>query len=213
MFEDEVSTNIREIAMESKFIQGMKRGILSAEQHGRYMVQYTAYLFSAVATLESAAEQMEIKRNLEFAYFYMTQVEKYKQYYEVSLKTWGLENAEGVGMGPAAKMYVAYQSVLSKNHPRFLSLGMLPCTMLWRWIASSLFGSVEKHNPYYSWFDENKKPMEYQGSLEKFVEAHFKPEEMKETAFIFCEGMMGELNFSLETGGEPTISPAVFYSM
>ena len=213
MFEDEVSIQIRQTAIKSKFIQGMMAGTLAARLYGRYMVQDTAYLSSAVAALESAAEQMEISRNLAFAHFYMTQAKKYKQYYEQSLKIWGLENAEGVAMGPAAKMYVTYQSVLSKNHPRLLSIGMLPCTMLWRWLATNLFKSVQTANPYYSWFFENKNEEEYQGSLEKFVDAYFKPGEMKTAAFIFCEGMMSELNFFLEAGGQTTIPPVKFCSM
>ena len=212
MFDDKVSDKIRKAALKSNFIKGMMLGTLSANQYGRYMVQDTAYLSSAVAALESAAEQMEINRNLAFAHFYMTQAKKYKQYYEVQLKTWGLENAEGVAMDPAAKMYVAYQSVLSKNQPRYLSIGMLPCTMLWRWLATGLFGSVETTNPYYSWFDQNKNAKDYQGSLEKFVDAHFKPGEMKESTFIFCEGMMSELNFFLEAGGQLTILPSDYCS-
>ena len=53
-------------------------------------------------------------------------------------------------------MYVGYESTLSQEYPKFLATAMLPCTMLWSWIAGELIDFVDKKNPYYGWFEDNK---------------------------------------------------------
>ena len=84
---------------------------------------------------------------------------------------------------------------LSQNDPKYLCIAMLPCTMLWPWIAGQLIASVEKNNPYYVWFDENK-PSD-QSHLERFVDHFFvqvEPEEQQKCLSIF-QGLVNELNF------------------
>lgn len=179
----------------------MVRGTLSPKEYGGYMVQDTAYLFHAVEALQLAAKRMELENPI-FAHFYMLQAEKYNTYYKAMLKTWRLEDVRSVALGPAAKTYVLYQSVLSQEDPRYLAIAMLPCTMLWPQMARELVGTLEKTSPYGEWFGENTRAPEYQSSLEKFVDAHFQPDEVKRASRIFCEGMLNELNFFREACGE-----------
>ena len=73
-------------------------------------------------------------------------------------------------MGPAAKMYVDYESTLSHEDPKYLSTAMLPCAMLWPWIAGQLIDRVEKENPYYGWFEDNRPEPKEKSRLEKFVQ-------------------------------------------
>lgn len=185
-------------------------GTLKPKEYGGYMVQDTAYLFHAVKALELAAKQME-RQNPLFAHFYMLQAEKYNTYYKAILKTWRLEDVGNVALGPAAKTYVLYQSVLSQEDPRYLSIALLPCTMLWPEMARQLIKSVEKTSPYGDWFEENIRQPEYQGSLEKFVDkhfTHFNPIDLEgeKAGRIFCEGMLNELNFFREACGESLYS-------
>ena len=106
-------------------------------------------------------------------------------------------------MGPASKTYMMYQSALSQDDPRYLSIATLPCTMLWPQMARELDKSVKETSPYRHWFEENIRPPTYQGALEKFVDTHFLPDEAKKASRIFCEGMLNELNFFREAcGGE-----------
>ena len=104
------------------------------------------------------------------------------------LKTWRLEDVGSVVMGPAAKTYMMFQSVLSQEDPRYLSIAMLPCTMLWRQMARELKGSVEETNPYRHWFEDNFRPLNYQGSMEKFVDAHFEFLPDEDLAKRPCQG-------------------------
>lgn len=201
LFEHYISQEIRNKAIQSHFIHGMAKGTLPAQQYGGYMVQDTAYLFNAVGAWNTAAKQME-EEDPQFAQFFMLQAEKYSKYYEKLLKEWRLENAESVVMGPAGKMYMGYQTAVSEKEPKYLPIAMLPCTMLWPWMAGGLIDSVDAANPYYRWFLENKRNPGHQSSLEKFVDEKFGPEDEKKAVGIFCEGMANELNFFREACGE-----------
>ena len=183
----------------------MVLGTLNPKEYGAYMVQDTAYLFHAVKALQLAAEKIELQNPI-FAHFYMLQAEKYNQYYEAMLKTWRLQDIGNVALGPAAKTYILYQSVLSQKEPRYLPIAMLPCTMLWPQMARELGGSLAKTSPYGDWFKENMRAPEYRSSLEKFVDTHFQPIEEKKASRIFCEGMLNELNFFREACGEDLYS-------
>lgn len=134
--------------------------------------------------------------NPNFRFFTaLVQSESYKQYNQEFVKTWRLKNTDSVVMGPAADMYVGYESTLSRQHPKFLSIAMLPCTMLWPWIAGELIDSVDKKNPYYGWFEDNKPDPSHKSHLEKFVDHFFSPEEKEKSLLVFHEGMINELNF------------------
>ena len=99
-------------------------------------------------------------------------------------------------MGPAAKTYVEYEGRVSRDYPKFLAIAMLPCHMLWPWIANQLIDFVAKSNPYYKgWFKENETAPNHKGHLEKFVDSHFGPKEKKKALTIFRDGMINELNF------------------
>lgn len=199
-FNDEKSVEIRNAAKMSKFIQGMAKGTLDPDDYGGYMVQDAAYCFSAVTAYDRAAQQMQEKRNPQFSLLYRVKSESFKDYNQEFVKTWRLKNTESVVMGPAAAMYVGYESALSGEDAKLLCIAMLPCSMLWPWIARELIGSVEKTNPYYVWFEDNYSEAGHQGSLEKFVDHFFaeeakNPEQNEQCLRIFHEGLVNELNF------------------
>lgn len=159
LFENvKLSVPIRDYALKTKFIQGMAVGSLKPTQFGRYMVQDTAYLANAVKMYSDAAQKMEEQGKPDFALFYRGQASKYEEYYKAFLETWNLESAEAVHVGPAFQAYMGYQNVVVKQHPRYLPVAMLPCTMLWPWMAGSLIPTVNKQNPYYEdWFVQNMR--------------------------------------------------------
>ena len=196
LFNDPNSEIIRNRAKESKFIQGMAKGSLDPNVYGGYMVQDAAYCFNAVDSYERAAEKMQGVGKPDFSLLYRTQSESFKRYNHDFLQKWRLRNSDSVAMGPAAATYVGYERALSQNDPKYLCIAMLPWTMLWPWIAGQLIASVEKNNPYYVWFDENK-PSD-QSHLERFVDHFFvqvEPEEQQKCLSIFQEGLVNELNF------------------
>ena len=201
-FNDAKSVEIRNHAKTSKFIQGMAEGTLDPDDYGGYMVQDAAYCFSAVTAFDRAAQHMQEKGNPEFSLLYRVQSESFRDYNQEFVKTWRLKNTDSVVMGPAAGMYVGYESALSGEHPKLLCIAMLPCSMLWPWIARELIGSVKKEtNPYYGWFEDNLRAADDKSSLEKFVD-HFFADEAKYLR-IFQEGLVNELNFFRDACDEP----------
>ncbi|XP_068689608.1 uncharacterized protein [Montipora capricornis] len=193
-FENETSLKIREAAKESKFIQGMAAGTLAPDDYGGYMVQDAAYCFNAVEAFNIAANSMQEKGSPEFALLYRVQSESYKKYNQEFVKSWRIKGPESLVMGPAAATYVGYESALARKDPKFLAIAMLPCALLWPWIAGELIDSVPKENPYFDWFDDNK-PDDQKSRLEKFVDNFFSPVDSQKALLIFHEGLINELNF------------------
>lgn len=196
LFENvKLSVPIRDYALKTKFIRGMAVGSLKPTQFGRYMVQDTAYLANAVKMYSDAAQKMEEQGKPDFALFYRGQASKYEEYHKAFLETWNLESTEAVHVGPAFQAYMGYQNVVVKQHPRYLPVAMLPCTMLWPWMAGSLIPTVNKQNPYYEdWFVQNMRQPGTQSSTEKFVDENETDLDEGIALEIFCEGMMNELN-------------------
>ena len=147
--------------------------------------------------LTTASYQMRLQKKPEFSLLYRVQSEMFKKYNQDFVNTWRIKSTESVVMGPAADMYVSYVSALSRQDPKYLAIALLPCTLLWPWIAGELIHTVDEKNPYYSWFDKNKldpnqaSPLD----LDKFVDYFFVPEEKEKCLAIFHEGMANELNF------------------
>ncbi|PFX28128.1 hypothetical protein AWC38_SpisGene7138 [Stylophora pistillata] len=106
----------------------------------------------------------------------------------VSAKIFGRDS---VAMGPAAETYVGYERALSQKDPKYLCTAMLPCTMLWPWLANELINSVKVDNPYYVWFKDNETSPDHKSHLERFVYHFFAQvdlEEQKKCLSIFQEG-------------------------
>ena len=101
-------------------------------------------------------------------------------------------------MGPAAETYVGYERALSQKDPKYLCTAMLPCTMLWPWLANELINSVKVDNPYYVWFKDNETSPGHKSHLERFVDYFFAQvdlEEQKKCLSISQEGSVNKLDF------------------
>lgn len=200
--EDIQSPTIREKTIESDFIQGMASGTLNANYYGAYMVQDLAYLYNAVNAFNNAAE---VTGQSDFEQFYRNKSSEWDSDYLVPmLEDWHLVNTENVQPSTEAREYMSFLITVSQEKPEYLAIAMLPCTMLWRWMADELYDSVPQGSAYYHWFEENKSPEPgYQGSLEIFVDEHFTTEqEYEEAKPIFCQAMVGECDFFHEGGGQ-----------
>ena len=202
LFNDKEVVKIRDAAIATKFIQGMVLGTLNPKQYGGFMVQDAAYCFAAVEAVDNAAKEMQHQGMLEFSSLYQEQSKLLKEYNEDFVKTWHLKNAESIVMGRAADKYVKYEDDVSRQRPKFLAIAMLPCIMLWPWIANQLISHVKENNPYYFWFEENKIE---EGDLKTFVDSHFSPEEKEEALDIFRDGMINELNFFRDACNESLV--------
>lgn len=204
LFRDPVSVKIRDAAVQTKFFRDMVDGTLDPAIYGGYMVQDAAYCFNAVEAFHYAAQQMQEQEELGFSLLYRVMSENFKGYNQEFLKHWKLKSSESVVMGPAAEIYVGFESAISRKDARFLCIAMLPCTMLWPLITRELIRYVNKgKNPYYCWFKENERQPGHKSHLEKFVDSFFKPEEKEKSLRIFQQGLINELNFFRDACGEP----------
>ena len=203
LFDDETVVEIRNKVIKTDFIKGMVMATLNANYYGGYMVQDAAYCFEAVNVFEVAAKKMEGEGKFDFSKIYRSQSTSLKKYNEEFVTTWHLQDTKSIVMGPAAKAYVEYEGRVSRDSPKFLAIAMLPCHMLWPWIANQLIDFVGEWNPYYKgWFKDNKTEPNHKGHLEKFVDSHFGPKEKKKALTIFRDGMINELNFFRDACGE-----------
>ena len=196
---------IRNLTKESAFIQGMVSATLNANYYGAYMVQDIAYLRNAVNAFNSAAAKMRDQGQSEFEQFYRNESSVWEsKYLAPLLRKWHLNNTQDVQPGTAAQKYMSFLTTVSEKHAKYLAIAMLPCTMLWRWMADELFPLVQVNSAYYSWFNENKSSRPgYRGRLEIFVDQKFRSqEEYQKAKVFFCQAMVSELNFFRESGKE-----------
>jgi len=109
-----------------------------------------------------------------------------------------------VHVGPTFQTYMGYQQAVVEKHPEYLPVAMLPCTMLWPWMAGTLIKKVDKQNPYYKdWFVPKMRPPRIPSLTEKFVDENKGAFDERIARQIFCEGMMNEVNALQEARGEP----------
>ena len=113
-----------------------------------YMVQNASYIFDAIKCFKTAAAKMQGSSTYppDYSLFYRgraTRYEKYSSEYFVS--KWNLKSGESVIMDPAAATYTAFLVKLAETDPRYLAIGVLPCAMLWPWIAAKLTQKSRKN--------------------------------------------------------------------
>ena len=191
----------------------MFKGTLNPAINDGYMVEDAAYCFNAVGALDYAAQQMQEQGETEFSLLYRVLSKEFKGYNQDFVQHWKLKSSESVVMGPAAEMYVGFESAVSRNDAKFLCIAMLPCTMLWPWIADEFIGKVNSEkNPYYCWFEDNKPDPDHKGHLEPFVDHFFKrPEDEEKSLDIFHQGLVNELNLFRDACGKPLCYGKSFY--
>ena len=211
LFNHEHNTLLLERAIKSAFVTGMAGGTLPLGLYRRYMIQDVVYLSNAARLYADAAERIQNQRqlmqdpkNFHIVAFYLQQAKKFEGYYKEFLKTWQLKDADKIETGVAVEMYMAYQQAVVNENPRNLAIAMLPCSMLYPWLAKNTVVSNPELNPYNKdWFVVNKR--EGETSTEKFVNKYL-ADGNRETRDIFLNGMLSELNFFREAGDETLLS-------
>ena len=207
LFDHVLSSPIRDEVIKTMFVKGMALGTLRSSSYVDYMIQDIVYLTNAARAYNDAAQMMQEQGNYEFALFYRKQAHKFDLYYKDALSSWRLENVDNVKTGTAIELYMGYHKALIKTNPRFLPIAMLPCSMLYPWVVRQFIGTVDKQNPYYEdWFVKNSREDDNPSSTELFVDTKFTPQDEELSVGIFCEGMMNELNFFREAGGEKLLT-------
>lgn len=207
LFDHVLSLPIRDEVIKTVFVRGMAQGTLRSSSYFDYSIQDIVYLANAARAYKDAAQQMQEQGNNDFALFYRKQAQKFELHYEESLSILKLQNVDKVKTGTAIEMYMGYHKAMAKTNPRFLPIAMLPCSILYPWIVRQFIGTVNKKSPYYEdWFVKNTREEDNPSSTEVFVDTKFTPQDEELSVNIFCEGMMNEMNFFREVGGEKLLN-------
>ena len=167
------------------------------------MVQDAAYVFDSIDAFNTAAGNIQGKPPADFALFYRARSESYASYSSYFFSTWKLQNAKSVIMGSAAATYVAFAKSLAENKAKYLAIGILPCDMLWPWVAQQIDCKVPKNGVYRKWVTDNLPS--HHSSTQKFVNEYFSEKDRDTCQAIFNEGIINELNFFRSACGEELV--------
>ena len=205
LFEDEFSVKVRQAVLETAFFQKIINNSLEPEEYGGYMVQDAAFVFDAIKSFDIAAENMQGDNQSppDFALFYRGRSSSYTSYSSYFISEWNLLNAQSVIMGPAAETYAAFEKKLGENNSKYLAIGILPCDMLWPWVAAQINDLVPETNVYRSWVDDNLG--DGSSSTQTFVNKFFNEVDKDACQPIFNEGIINELNFFRSACGEEPV--------
>lgn len=177
--------------LQSCFIVGIASGRLNPNFYGKYTLQDAVYCYHATRNLRTLLKKVTLD---EYKNFLKTRIDSFEKYTNEMFEDWQIENPDGIRLGEAARDYIQMQEKIADSNLNFIYslIAMLPCEMLWPWLAQSI-DNGDKNNLYYSWIEGNK----YSGrSLEKFIN------QLDETALdmnlvgrIFSGGILCEFNF------------------
>ena len=106
--------------------------------------------------------------------------------------------------------YLNYLAELLQTDPRFLAMGVLPCSQFWRCISGHLIYEVKDTSEYKTWFAEKR------ASTWLYMKAYWRS--LLTTKFrwdvqtggkgkIYLKGMQNEANFITHTGGLKKVTP------
>ena len=174
------------------------------------MVQDAAYIYEAIKAFDLAAKNMQGKSPPDFALFYRGRSASFASYSSYFSSKWKIQNTLSVNIGPAAATYVAYEMKLAQSQPKFLVIGILPCDMLWPWVAEQINDLVPKTNVYRSWVDDNLG--DGSSSAQRFANKFFTKQERHVAQAIFNEGIINELNFFRAACDEKPVDYTFGYS-
>ena len=193
--------DIAQLALDSKYVQGIANGNLDPNSYGCYSIQDCAYCYNAkndYLTIESIAHE---KNKPEIASFAKARYDGYVTYIAQILKSWNLSNVDGIVLGKAAGDYVELEHMIANN--AFSSLlgivAMIPCDQLWSWLGDELVSYNTPKNIYDFWINDNQG---WTGAyrLDNFVNQEIKqyPSDSQErelASMIYRACMICELNF------------------
>ncbi len=195
-------------ALNTDFIQGIKKGKLNPNDYGQYTVQDCAYTYHGqkdYQNLENRAAKMELP---ELAAFAKARWISYKKYYEEETNNWHIKDPSALKLNEAASWYINSEKKAFSDmyHPIYGIIAMIPCDQLWPWLALELEPSKKESGVYSFWIENN---LGFGGAyrLDNFVDSWFKnnPGVYNEDIanYIYRCSMIGELNFFKSGCGQP----------
>jgi thiaminase/transcriptional activator TenA len=149
-------------ALESAFVQGIKKGTLDPIRYGAFNVSDIYYCSKAADDYKLAA-QRAVDPILKD---YLLQKHKsYVHYNQTVCSAWSLSGPESIIPTQTALKYSQFEISVAKGtaengntcDPIYSLIVMIPCEYLWAWLAAQL-APPDASNVYASWITVNNSP-------------------------------------------------------
>lgn len=151
------TTEQQQAALSSPFIQGIGSGTLSPETYGGFTISDALYCFDGAGDYQAAAQRVVGEPDL--AAFLAAKATSYQSYNEVFPTTWRIKDGTNVLPYPATGQYADFESQIARGpDPIYTLIVMIPCELLWSWIATQVAPSSPAGNLYEPWITGNDDP-------------------------------------------------------
>jgi len=147
-------------ALNTRYIQGIKRGDLDPVTYGSSVVNDAYYCFRGGKDYMIAANRKDYDDE-RLKLYVQDKAKSYQQYNLEFEQTWHLKSASSVTPVKVTVEYADYETqVVTMEKPIYTIIVNLPCEYLWCWLAEQLDGDPDKPktNLYDFWIQDNKDP-------------------------------------------------------
>ncbi|MEM8930063.1 MAG: TenA family transcriptional regulator [Acidobacteriota bacterium] len=201
----ERSLDLARAALDSDYIQGIRKGTLDPEAYGQYSVQDVAYCHRGLDDWRRVATRASHASVRSFA---EARVKSWQSYVEETYAAWHITDPAAVRLCDAAQAYADFESEVATSYePIYAVVVMTPCDRLWSWLARQLRADATASNLYRFWIEENRDDS---GAvhLEQAIDANAELLDEDTASKVFRRAMRGELDFFRAACGQPSwISP------
>ena len=145
-----LKAGLPQLAVQTKWIQGIKNGDLNPNNYGRYTVQDVGYCQRATDNWKTAKDKS--KDYDEDIYQYCSdQVKSMMRFTAELANSWHVR-PDGVVLGEPLEKYLDYEEYIVNNYqPPYFCVAMYACYYLWPWVCQQI-GEPQKTNVYYGMY-------------------------------------------------------------
>ncbi|XP_043938556.1 uncharacterized protein LOC122811066 isoform X1 [Protopterus annectens] len=176
------------------FLICMTNGSLVAERYMKFILQDIYYVKHLTKLLSILANSSEPRKDLHE--FFNNRNASYSRFATSLLKGFGFQDFSELLPSAAIKAYIESYQALMMEDPIYFVIGLLPCAMLWPYIAQNL--QISDSSPYIN-FKINNMADNSRKHYEKLLETHRHTMDEKKANEIFRTQMEHEKSFFAES--------------
>lgn len=153
----EDNKSIAEKALNTEFIQGIKKGTLDPRHYGAYVVMDAYYCFEGsldyLEAANRATDHAELKAFLQHKH------EGYASYNKQFSNEWKMTGPSCLAPDQSVLDYSNLEThVCREENPIYALIVMLPCEFLWYWLSKEIEKFATPDNLYAFWITGNLDP-------------------------------------------------------
>ena len=194
------SQDLAQAALATKYIQGIKNGLLDPNAYGQYSVQDVVYCHNGVTDWQAVASRAQRPEVQAFA---KARVLSWQKYAAETYGDWHISDPAAVSLSAAAQTYADFESKVAHTYdPLYAVVVMIPCDRLWHWLATQLKGKAATPNAYQFWIDGNSAGDNGAAKMEAVVDKHAANIVQERALTVYRTAMLGEVNFFRSACGQ-----------